>query len=299
MVVGSYCAAFGVTGPGIPRLGETIIGSEFWLGPGGKGSNQAIAIKRLGGDVYFLAKIGDDALAEEAKRLFQKEGLNTKFILEEPNTHTGAGIIFTDKKGRNAIAVAPGANGHLGKEDIYKFKDTISECQYLLVQMEIPLATVQYAVSLSKKLGLRVILNPAPAHKLSKETVKNIDILIPNETEAEVLTDMSVKNYEEAVSAGRKLLEEGVKYVVMTLGENGALLVTDSSIKHFPAYRVKVVDTTGAGDAFNAGLVYGLSQGYNLSEAIDFGNKAAALVVTRLGVVPALPTLNEIRQNFG
>jgi len=298
IVIGSYCAAFGVVAPRIPKVGETIKGSEFWMGPGGKGSNQAIGIKRLGGDVCFLTKVGGDVLAEEAKRLFYKEGLDTKFILEEPNTHTGAGLIFTDEKGRNAIAIAPGANQYLTREDIHIFKDTISKCQYLLVQMEISLDTVEYAIRFGKELGLYIIVNPAPAHRLSKKAMECIDILVPNEMEAEVLASMPVSNYREAVAAGSKLLDEGVKNVIITLGENGAVLVTPDGAKHFQGYKVKVVDTTGAGDAFNAGLVYALSKGYSLHEAIDFANKTGAFVVTKLGVVPALPTLEEIQETF-
>ncbi len=298
IVIGSYNVGLAVVAPRIPRPGETIMGSKFDMGPGGKGSNQAIGIKRLGGCVYYVGKIGDDIFAKEAKKLFLKEGLNTRFIFEESGIYTGAGIISIDKTGENAITVAPGANFCLAPADIKQTKEVMSECSYLLIQLEIPLVTVEYAVSMANELGLMVILNPAPPHKLSKNVLSNVDILTPNEIEMEVLTDMSIRNREDVISAGKKLLEEGVKRIVITCGQDGALLITKKFFKHFPGNKVKVVDTTGAGDAFNAGLVYALSQDYELSQAIDFANKVGALETTKLGVILGLPTLGEVQKAF-
>lgn len=298
MVIGSYNVGLAVVVPRIPRPRETIMGSRFDMGPGGKGSNQAIGIRRLGGYVYYVGKIGNDIFAKGARELFLKEGLDTRFIFEESETYTGVGIISIDEKGENAIAVAPGANFCLTPTDIRQAKKIMSECRYLLIQLEIPLATVEYAVSMAKELGLTVILNPAPAQKLSKNVLSNVDILTPNEIETEILTDATVRSHEDAMSAGVKLLEEGVKGIVITCGQDGALLITRESSKHFPGYKVNVVDTTGAGDAFNAGLVYALGQGYELSQAIDFANKVAALEITKRGVIPGLPTLEEVQKAF-
>lgn len=295
MVVGSYNADLAVICENIPRPGETALGKKFNIGSGGKGSNQAVGIKRLGADVYFVGRIGNDVFAANAREMFGREGIDTRFVFESADAHTGVALISINEKGENSITVAPGANNCLSKDDIKRSEAVMSECSHLLIQLEIPLETVEYAVSAAKKKGLAVVLNPAPAHRnVSAGLLKSVDVLTPNEHEAGMLSGIEVKNTEDAVSAGKKLLETGAGQVIITCGAKGSVLINKEGVKRFPAYKVEVVDTTGAGDAFNAGLVYALSRGHTISEAIDFGSRAGALEATRLGVADAMPTLEEM-----
>ena len=298
-VIGSYGIGLFISAPRIPRPGETLIGHSFQEHHGGKGSNQAVGIARLGGKVEIACCIGADDSGNKAMSLWKSEGVGVNYVKQRKEVSTGIGFIIVDENRENCIVFDTGANRAFSSADVEDAWDIISQSQIALMQMEIPIETVATATELGRKAGAKVILNPAPARKLSKKILSNVDILTPNETETEILTDMPVRNRKEAISAGKKLLEKGVKQVIITCGKDGALLISKESIKHFHGYKVNVVDTTGAGDAFNAGLVYVLSQGHEISQAIDFANKAGALETTKLGVVPGLPTLEEIQREFG
>jgi ribokinase len=299
LVIGSYNVGLTVFGPTIPKAGQTILGDHFDMGPGGKGSNQAICIARLGGNVTFLAKIGDDIFGKDAMALFKREGINTDYIRVDGAAHTGAGIIFVDKDCHNAIGVAPGANYKLCVDDLDADAGLFEQSRYLLMQMEIPVPVLYHAIEKAKKSSCKVILNPAPAQKLDPKYIAMVDILTPNESEAQILTDIAVENTQDAIKAARSLVSQGAGAVIVTLGAKGCVLVSRDAEKHYPAYKVKPVDTTGAGDAFNGGLVYALAKGQNIDEAIDFASKVAAISVTSIGCVLGLPTLKNVEQFRG
>ncbi len=299
LVIGSYNEGLWVVGGRLPKPGETVIGDHFDMGPGGKGSNQAIQIARLGGDVEFMVKIGKDLFGEEAKRLFEKEGIHTDYLKVDPEVHTGAGLICVDDDGQNLISVAPGANFRLTPEEIDETPGLFDSCKYLLMVLEIPVSVVYHATEKAKEKGVTVVLNPAPAQKLDPKYLAMIDILTPNETETEVITGMAVTDVPSATVAGRRLVDQGVGTALITMGKAGSVLVTQDQEKHFPAPEVKAVDTTGAGDAFNGGLVYALAAGKSLDEAIEFASKVGAYSVLSMGVVPGLATLKNIEDTFG
>lgn len=298
LVIGSYNVGLTVFGPTIPTAGQTILGNHFDMGPGGKGSNQAICIARLGGKVTFLARIGDDIFGRDAMALFKREGIDTSYITVDSSTHTGAGIIFVDKDCHNAIGVAPGANYKLTAEHIDKAGALFERSRFLLMQLETPITTVYHAIEKAKQSGCTVILNPAPAQKLDARYLSLIDILTPNESEAEILTGVPVKDFDGASKAARVLVAEGAKSVIVTMGDRGCLYVTGGTQKRFPAYKVRPVDTTGAGDAFNGGLLYALADSRGMDEAIDFASKVAAVSVTSIGCVPGLPTMRDVEKFF-
>jgi len=299
LVVGSYNEGLTVLGGRLPKLGETVIGDHFDMGPGGKGSNQAIQIARLGGDVEFFVKIGQDVFGEEAAQLFEKEGIGTHYMKIDPEAHTGAAVICVDNDGHNLISVAPGANYRITPEELDEVPDLFDNCAYLLMVLEIPISVVYHATEKAKEKGVTVILNPAPAQKLDPKYLSMIDILTPNETETEVITGMPVTDVESAMAAGRKLVDQGLKAALITMGETGSVLVSKDQEKHFPAPEIKAVDTTGAGDAFNGGLVYALAAGKSIEDAIDFASKVGAYSVTSIGVVPGLATMKDIEDTFG
>ncbi|OPZ08427.1 MAG: Ribokinase [candidate division BRC1 bacterium ADurb.BinA292] len=289
LVIGSYNVGLTVLGSRIPRPGETVLGDRFDMGPGGKGSNQAITIARLGGDVTFLAKLGRDIFADDALRLFEHEGLDAKHLLFDPEAHTGAGIIFVNAEGQNAIGVAPGANYRLSTADLDAAEALFTQSRYLLMQLETPLPVVYHAIEKARAAGATVILNPAPAQPIEPRYLAKIDILTPNETEAEILTGVAVNDLPTAFEAARRLRDQGVKQTIVTLGEKGSVLVDATREAHFPAPKVRSVDTTGAGDAFNGGLVYALAAGRTIDEAIGFASRVGAYSVMSVGVVPGLP----------
>ena len=294
LVIGSYNVGLTVFGARIPKPGETILGTHFDMGPGGKGSNQAIAVSRLGGNVRLMAKLGDDIFGTEALKLFEQENMDTRLIQTVPGIHSGVGIIFVDENAQNAIGVAGGANLRLTADDIEAASDVFTEIRFLLLQLETPVPTVFAALKKAKAHGVTTILNPAPAAPLDDELLQLVDLLTPNETEAEILTEQPVRNVNDAFSAGRLLHRRGVPKVIVTLGEQGCVLVDETTERHFPAFPVKSVDTTGAGDAFSGALVTALAESMPLQEAIVFASKAAALSVQQIGVVPGLPRREEL-----
>jgi len=293
VVVGSYNVGLTVVAPALPAPGQTVLGHTFDMGPGGKGSNQAIGAKRLGADVSLVVKVGSDGFAAAARELFEREGLLGPGILEA-DTHTGVGLILVDDEGRNMIAVAPGANGLLASEDLDGVPGLFDGASHLLCQLECSPELFAAAARRARPAGVATILNPAPAVALSDEQLALVDILTPNQTELAVLTGMPVDDERHMEAAARSLQARGVGDVVVTLGEHGVLRISSDGVESIPARRVAARDTTGAGDAFNAGLVTGLSSGRSAAEAIDLGTRAGAFCVTRLGVIDGLPTRDQL-----
>jgi ribokinase len=293
VVVGSYNIGLTVVSPRLPVPGQTVLGETFDMGPGGKGSNQAIGARRLGADVTLVAKVGSDVFGAGARDLFRSEGLLGPSILSA-DTHTGVGLIMVDERGMNMIAVAPGANSLLADGDLDAISGLFEGASHLLCQLECPPELFVAAARRARQAGVATVLNPAPAAPLADEAYALIDVLTPNETELSVLAGTPVQEPEEARAAARSLLRRGVGQIVVTLGDRGTLWVHHDGEEAFPAYPVHVRDTTGAGDAFNAGLVTALAAGVAITDAIRLGARAGAFCVTRLGVIEGLPTREQL-----
>jgi len=284
-----------VKSPRIPAVGETILGRDFIMTPGGKGANQAVAAAKLGAEVYFIAKLGDDIFAEQSLKNFKKEGVNTKYVIQTKEAPSGVALITVDDAGNNVIVVAPGANQMLSPEDVKKAELDIISSGALVAQLEIPLETVEFAAQLANDSGVPFILDPAPAQKLSPELLQMVDVLKPNETEAQILTDTEVtSNRDSARTAAKNLLEYGVKSVILTMGANGFLLANDNQMEFVPAVKVNAVDATAAGDAFTGSLAVGLAQGKTLADAALFAKYVAALSVTKMGAQSSMPAREEV-----
>ncbi len=280
----------------IPRPGETLLGGEFHVTGGGKGANQAVSAARAGGHVAFVARLGQDEFGKQAVAAFAKERINVDHIYLDRKVSTGVALIFVDKHGENSIGVAPGANGRLSPADLKKARKIFSGASVMVVQLEIPLETVQTATLLAAKSGARVILNPAPARALPDELLRYVSILTPNETEAELLTGIRVDNDSAAAHAASALRGRGVQTVILTLGARGALVAGDGPPQLVPGFKVDAVDTTGAGDVFNGALAVALAEQQPLIDAVRFANAAAAISVTRLGAQPSAPSRREIQR---
>lgn len=280
----------------LPVWGETVLGSDFRLGPGGKGSNQAVAAARLGGKVQFITKIGQDMFGEIAIRTYSEEGVDTRFLFRTPHLPTGAAsIIIDDTRGENAIVVIPGAANALTCSEVDEAREQISASATFMTQLELPLPIVEHGLKLARRLGVPTILNPAPARELPDSLFELCDYMTPNESEAEALTGIAVSTLEQAERAADVLLARGVQNVVLTLGARGAFVKNASVTKHIIVFDAgPVVETTGAGDAFNAGLAIGIAEGKNLIDAVGFGCAVAAICVTRHGTAPSMPKRDEV-----
>ena len=279
-----------VKAPRIPAVGETILGEDFIMTPGGKGANQAVAAAKLGAEVYFIAKLGDDVFAEQSLNNFKKETVNTKYVIQTNEAPSGVALITVDDAGNNVIVVAPGANQRLSPDDVREAESDISSSGALAAQLEVPLETVECAAQLANNSGVPFILDPAPAQKLSLEHLKMVDVLTPNETEAQILTGIEVTDEDSARTAAKKLLENGVKSVILTMGAKGFLLADNDRMEFVPGVKVDAVDATAAGDAFTGSLAVGLAQGKTLADAALFANYVAALSVTKMGAQSSMPT---------
>jgi ribokinase len=284
----------------IPRPGETLLGGRFATYPGGKGANQAVAAKRLGANVSLVGKVGNDAFGEQLYKIIQSEGIVTSYIGVDKLNSSGVALITVDSKGQNSISVASGANFALTVQEVKVAWKQINKVDLLVMPMESPLDTIVCSAKLAKVSGARIILNPAPAQDLGDDLLKIVDVIIPNESEAERLTGQKISSMEDFKHAGVSLLARGVGSVVITLGEKGVLLV-EGNLKrpifnHIPAYCVATVDTTAAGDAFVGALATALGEGLKLLEAAHFANAAAALSVTKSGAQPSLPWRNEVEE---
>jgi ribokinase len=296
VVVGSSNTDMIIKVPRIPKPGETILGGTFSTAAGGKGANQAIAAVRAGGNVSFVARVGNDIFGKEAIKGFKKDGLNIDHVIIDKNTPSGIAEIFVAEDGENIIAVASGANANLSPDDIKSAEKIITKADILVVQLESPLDSVLTATRIAHENGVRVILNPAPAQSLEEEYFKYLSILTPNESETEILTGIAVTEEESAKEAAHVLLGKGVETVIITIGRNGAFLVKSDCIKLISGFNVNAVDTTGAGDVFNGTLAVALAEKKSLEQAILFANAAAALSVTKLGAQCSVPQRREIEK---
>lgn len=296
VVVGSFMTDLMSRTPHLPKPGETVMGGPFKLGPGGKGSNQAVACSRLGGKVWFVGCLGNDYFGQIAMNNFKENGINTDFVRIVDGVHSGAALIMvSDETGENAIVVAPGANSYLSPDDVDKALDVIKEADVVLTQFEIPEETVNHLAEVLPET-VTFLVNPAPGRKISDTVLKRADFLIPNESELEVITGKKVETVKDAENAAKILLDRGARNVIVTLGSKGALWVSKDDVKHFQAFEVKVVDTTGAGDAFCGAFALALSNGKNVEEAVIMANAAAAISVTRIGTAPSMPTMDEVKE---
>ncbi|MBL8120029.1 MAG: ribokinase [Anaerolineae bacterium] len=287
VVVGSFNMDLTAYMERMPRPGETVSGRRFVTGPGGKGSNQAVAAARLGAEVTFVGRVGQDVFAESALNFWKQEGINTDYVVRDPNNATGVAPIWVDDKGENSIVVVLGSNLAMTQGDVDRAAEVIAQADAVIVQLEINYDIVEYAMQVAKAKGVRTILNPAPAGKLNAQAVALADYLTPNETELEVLSGMAGTDYE---AAARSLLTREGQTAVVTLGSQGAMWVNPNGKAIIPPFKVEVVDTTGAGDAFNGGFAVALGEGKPLEEAIRFGNAVAGLSVTKPGTAPSMPT---------
>ncbi|MGR3511716.1 MAG: ribokinase [Paracoccaceae bacterium] len=278
-----------------PKMGETILGNSFALGPGGKGSNQAVAAARAGGAVQFISKLGDDVFADMAFSIWADAGV-TPAVTQPEGAATGAAYIFVEEAtGNNAIIICPGAAATISPGDVAEAEGILASADVFITQLEQPLDAAHRALRLARAGGATTILNPAPAAALSDDIFPLCDYVTPNESEAEALTGIAVTDVASAEAAARAFLAKGVGAAVITLGENGALYSAGDAVTHIPAlYAGPVVETTGAGDAFNGGFAVALSEGASPVEAVRFGAATAAISVTRPGTAPSMPTRTEI-----
>ena len=293
LVVGSSNTDMVIKTSRFPDPGETIIGGDFFMNQGGKGANQAVTVARLEGNVDFICKTGNDLFREQSVALFKNEGINTEWILSDDEKPSGIALIMIDGNGENSIVVASGANGSLSPEDIEKIADVVSRSDYILMQLEIPIDTVEYVVNLASSKGKKVILNPAPAADLPPDLYKKLYLITPNRIEAELLSGIEIRDRDSAMEAARNLMNKGVEHVIITMGEEGALCY-DDGFEWIPAGKADPVDTTGAGDVFNGALTVALSEGRALNDAVRFANRAAAISITRYGAIPSIPYRKEL-----
>jgi ribokinase len=288
VVLGSYNVGLSMFVSRLPEEGETVLGGGFSEGPGGKGSNQAVAAKRLGADVDFVGCVGQDRFGDEAFKLWEREGVGHAFVRRGDN-HTGVGFVVVDEKGGNMIVVDPGANADLSPSDVDRAEGLIASSQFLLLQFESPDKTALRAAEVAQRHGVKVILNPAPARRITPGLLRNVDYLTPNESEFNVLIGKEPGEEVDFDAESAFFLNAGVKAVIVTLGERGAYVARQDESYLVPAPKVDVVDPTGAGDAFNGALAVALAEGEPLKEAVGFACFAGALTTTKQEVVPALP----------
>ncbi len=296
LVVGSSNTDMIIKLERIPKPGETILGGEFATAAGGKGANQAVGAARAGGTVTFIARVGQDMFGDKAVAGFVADGINVDYVVRDRTSPSGVALIFVGQNGENSIAVASGANGRLSPADVRKARNAFRHAKVLLLQLETPLETVQVAAELAAAAGVRVILNPAPARPLPDKLLRRVYLLTPNESEAELLTGVAVDNEDGAAKAAKALLARGAQNVIITMGARGALVAGENVHQLIPAFKVKAVDTTAAGDVFNGTLAFGLADGRSLLEAARFASAAAAISVTRMGAQTSAPTRKAIEK---
>ena len=295
VVVGSYITDLAVFTSLFPKDGETVIGDRVKIGPGGKGSNQATAARRCEANVVMVTKIGKDQMGQLAKDHYKSEGMTCDYVFLDEEHETGTAIIeINTNNAENRIIVCPGANNYITKEEVRKAEKEIESSDALLLQLEASMDSVEEALQLAKKYNKRIILNPAPMRQVDKKIFDGIDYLTPNETEAAFITGIEVTDTNSAREAGKALLTMGAKNVVITLGKKGAFAINEEEEILLPSFKVKAVDTTGAGDAFNSGFAVAIAEGKSLKEAIIFASGVAGLCVTKEGTSPSMPTRKEV-----
>ena len=298
-VLGIFVADLCFKGKNIPRVGETQIGDNFQINPGGKGSNQAITIAKLEGDVNFITRIGEDEYGKMALEIYQSSGVKVDGVIKDNNKPTGVAGIFIDEKGNNSINVMPGVANNISKEDIDNNLDSLKNSKIFLTQLETPIKVNMYALDKAKENNCITILNPAPANIIDKQYFKLIDYFTPNETEVEFYLNRKIDKIEDLNKAGNDLLNLGFKNIIITLGEKGAYFKNENEEYLVEEYKLKnkVIDTTGAGDVFNGAFACALANNKKIKDAIIFANKVAAISTTKLGAANSIPTLDQVNSN--
>ncbi len=293
VVVGSLNADLVMRAPRFPKPGETIQGDDLATVPGGKGANQAVAAARLGAGVAMVGCVGADAFGTMLIENLKQNHVDAKRVLRDGSAATGTAIIIIDSNGENSIVLSPGANGRMKSGDVAP--DALAGAKLLLLQFEIPMETVVHAARLAKERKVKVVVNPAPAHELPDELLQYADYLLPNETELALLTGKDTRDKASLEAAARSLVERGIPNVIVTLGGRGALITTRLRKRYVPPYKVRPVDTTGAGDAFIGGMAYALVNRKSLKDAVQYGCACGALATTKFGAQPSLPTADEVK----
>lgn len=296
VVIGSSNTDMVVRSEHLPRPGESVLGGDFMMAGGGKGANQAIAVARMGHNVVFSAAVGRDMFGDAAVAGYQRFGVDTSYIVRK-DTPSGIALIMVDGAGQNSISVALGANNCLTAEDVMPALESVSAGDIVLLQLEIPMSTVDACVAVAAAKGAKVVLNPAPAAVVSEQTLSKLYLITPNQTEAQTLTGIEVVDEASATAAAKALTAKGVERVVITMGSQGSLLYEDGVSEIIPAHKVSAVDTTAAGDVYNGALCAVIAEGMSLGDALRFATKAAAISVTRAGAQPSVPSREEV-DNF-
>jgi ribokinase len=296
VVVGSSNTDMVIKAEHLPVPGETILGGTFIMNAGGKGANQAVAAARLGGNVIFIAKTGNDIFGKQAVELFGQEGIDTRHIISDPGNPSGVALITVDAKGENCIVVASGANAALMPADVQLAAQTIKNAALVLMQLEIPVETVAHVTNICSKNNVKVVLNPAPACQLPHDLLSKISVMTPNETEAGMLTGTKVTDRESAENAARLLAAKGIETVIITMGAEGALLLHNGLCTFFEAPACTAIDTTAAGDVFSGALAVALSEGKAMPEAVPFAISAASLSVCKMGAQASAPYRDELNK---
>lgn len=294
VVVGSCNTDMVINMERLPLPGETLLGGKFFMNPGGKGANQAVAAARLGGKVTFIAKVGNDPFGLRSIDQYKAEGISTKHVMVDKEHPSGVALILVDSHGENSIAVASGANAHLTPQDIDSAHSVIEDGDILLMQLETPMETVEHAAQIAKQKGKKVILNPAPAHPLSENLLRCLYMLIANETEAEYISGTQITDMDSVARAADIICSKGVENVIITLGSKGAFIRERGAYHQVPALKVNAVDATAAGDTFCGAVCVALAEGMDITEAVEFANRAAAITVTRMGAQSSLPYRREV-----
>lgn len=294
-VLGSFVVDLMARAPHLPVPGETVKGSIFKLGPGGKGSNQGVAAQRAGADVTMVTKIGNDDFAEIALKSFINEGIDTKLVFKDDNLSTGAALIMVDEDtSENEIVVTLGACSNITADNIETARKAIEGSKVFLTQLETNVDAVEKSIDIAHSMGVKVILNPAPVQEIPKQLYSKIDFFTPNEVEASILSGVTIENIEDARKAAQIFIDRGTLNIIITLGSKGALVVTPSGDELIESYKVNAVDTTGAGDAYNGGFATAIAEGKDIFEAARFASAIGALSVTKIGTSPAMPYRKEI-----
>jgi len=296
VVVGTMHMDFVIYVDQLPKPGETVLGHKFETFPGGKGANQAVALARLGAEAFMVSRVGEDFVGKELLENAKRNNVKTDYVVVDPEEKSGVAFIIVDKEGENVIAVAPGVDNRICIKDLDKAEPAFSKASVVLTQLEIPVETALEAMKRGKEKGALTILNVAPVKKLPLDQLKYVDILVLNARELEALVKMATGETLNYIEASRRILEQGVSTVIVTRGKEGAEIITKEYSKLIPTFKVKVVDTVGAGDAFCGALAYALSMKAELEDAIRFANMVAALKVTKKGAQTGLPYLSEVRK---
>lgn len=295
-VIGTFIMDLVVKSDKMPDRGETVVGIDYNVYPGGKGVNQAIAAARLGGDVSLLGKVGKDEYGKAFLKLLEEENVNCDHVFVSDKSNNGLGFINVDSKGENRIVIVLGANKEITKEEVENYFHGIKKGNIVMTQLEIDIELVEFIIEKAKEKEAIIILDPAPGRELKNSVLNGIDYLTPNETELNMLLNKTFNSLDDIEEGAKELYIKGVKNVIVTLGGKGACIYNENGFKHFPGNLVKAIDTTGAGDAFNGSLAYMLSKGKDVYESIQFANKIASIVVTKNGAIPSMPKITELKE---